>query len=434
MAVWEWDARTDLVKKSPELNRLLGFPPNYQFTREDTTARYYPGERDRVQAAARAALENGTRHFEVEFRYGWPGPPQWFLLRAEIALDRAGAPASVLGVLLDITERENTRAELREREAELRDALSAASMGTYAYNHATGEFRSSPTLNAIYGYPPDKPLTRDDLRARYHPDDRTVMEDLLNSMAVSPARNFELELRLLLPDQTVRWIYGKGEYVRDGAGRLLFSRGVAMDITARKKWDEHQQLLINELNHRVKNTLATVQSIASQTLRNAGSAAEAHQVFEARLLALSRAHDVLTRESWDGAELSEIVAQALAPHRNFRERRFHVKGPSIRLAPRTALALSMAFHELATNAVKYGALSNAEGELHLDWSIDRSRKHPRLLLRWEERGGPPVAPPKRRGFGSRLVERSLAQDLEGEVRIDFSPAGVVCLIEAPLTH
>jgi len=304
MAVWEWDAQTDLLRESPELNRLLGFPPDHRLTREEAAARCQPGERERVEAAARMALANGNRHFEVEFQYGLWGAPQWLLLRAEILVDRTGAPAGMTGVLLDITDR--------------------------------------------------------------------------------------------------------------------------------KKWEEHLELLVNELNHRVKNTLATVQSIASQTLRNADTMAEAQAVFEARLMALSRAHDILTRENWDGAEMSEIVSQALSPYQNLREERFHVTGPHVRLAPRMALALSMALHELATNAVKYGALSNAAGELHLTWSVDRSISPARLRLRWEEKGGPPVTPPKRRGFGSRLIERSLAQDLEGDAKIEFAPTGVVCTVDAPL--
>jgi two-component sensor histidine kinase len=181
----------------------------------------------------------------------------------------------------------------------------------------------------------------------------------------------------------------------------------------------------------VKNTLATVQSIASQTLRTAETAAEAKEAIEGRLLSLSRAHDVLTRESWEGADLFEIAEQALAPYANPREDRLHLRGPRVRVPPRMALALAMAFQELATNAVKHGALSNAKGEIRLTWHVEQDDPA-RLHVRWEESDGPQVRAPTRRGFGTRLIERSLAHDLGGTAQIAFSATGVVCMVDAPL--
>ncbi|WP_147022095.1 HWE histidine kinase domain-containing protein [Microvirga aerophila] len=429
MAVWEWDAATNSIQGSPELNRILGFPPGHVPKREETQARYYPGEHARLQAAGQAALARGERYFEVEFRYGWPGPPRWLLLRAEFILDGGGAPSGVVGVLLDMTDRRNAEEALQQRERELKAALGAASLGTYVYDHVTGELKSSG-LNVIYGYPEDHELTLADLRARYHPDDLERLGRIFGEALDPSVSQFEMEFRLRFPDGTVRWVYGKGEYVRDADG-LRSSRGVVMDVSDRKKWEEHQQLLINELNHRVKNTLATVQSIVSQTLRNATTAHDAKDALESRLFALSRAHDVLTRENWEGASLYEIVAQAVEPYSSRGEDRLHLSGPDVRLSPRMALALAMALQELATNAVKYGALSNGGGEILITWAVDRARARPRLPLCWEERGGPPVEPPKRRGFGSRLIERTLAQDLDGEVRIDFAATGVVCRVDAP---
>jgi PAS domain S-box-containing protein len=429
MAVWEWDAATNSIQGSPELNRILGFPHGHVLKREETQACYYPGEHARLQAAGQAALARGERYFEVEFRYGWPGPPRWLLLRAEFILDGSGAPSGVVGVLLDMTDRRNAEEALQQRVRELKAALGAASLGTYVYDHVTGELKSSG-LNVIYGYPEDHDLTLADLRARYHPDDLERLGRIFGEALDPSVSQFEMEFRLRLPDGTVRWVYGKGEYVRDADG-LRSSRGVVMDVSDRKKWEEHQQLLINELNHRVKNTLATVQSIVSQTLRNATTAHDAKDALESRLFALSRAHDVLTRENWEGASLYEIVAQAVEPYSSRGEDRLHLSGPDVRLSPRMALALAMALQELATNAVKYGALSNGGGEILISWAVDRARARPRLQLCWEERGGPPVEPPKRRGFGSRLIERTLAQDLDGEVRINFAATGVVCRVDAP---
>jgi PAS domain S-box-containing protein len=216
----------------------------------------------------------------------------------------------------------------------------------------------------------------------------------------------------------------------DGGKR--FFTGVMRDVTARKRAEELQRLMINELNHRVKNTLATVQSVAGQTLRNATDLGDARESLTTRLLALARGHDILTRESWDGAELADIVGAVVAAHGDAG--RFVLDGPAVRLAPKATLALSMALHELMTNAAKYGALSNADGQVGLSWRRIRDDAGERLQLRWEETDGPPVNTPTRQGFGTRLITGGLARELGGEVRLDYPPGGVVCEIDAELAR
>jgi two-component sensor histidine kinase len=195
----------------------------------------------------------------------------------------------------------------------------------------------------------------------------------------------------------------------------------------RARAEQHQLLLINELNHRVKNTLASVQAIAFQTLKGDVSLPEARARFEARLMALSRAHNLLTSENWGGASLERVVRDA-TEHLAGEGDRFDVSGEPLRLAPRAALALAMALHELGTNAAKYGALSVEGGRIGLSWTSDGDR----LRLEWREQGGPRVEPPARRGFGSRLIERGLEADLGGRATLTFDPAGVRCEIEASL--
>ena len=194
-----------------------------------------------------------------------------------------------------------------------------------------------------------------------------------------------------------------------------------------------KELLINELNHRVKNTLATVQSITFQTLRNAPSPEQAASAIENRLRALAYAHDVLTRENWQAANLSEIVAQAVEPYRSRGEHRIHVRGSPARLPPRMALAMAMALQELATNAVKHGALSNTAGEVKVHWDLSSREGGYHLGLRWEETGGPQVIDGRpKRGFGTRLIERTVKQELDGEVLLEFAPTGFVCELRVPL--
>lgn len=207
--------------------------------------------------------------------------------------------------------------------------------------------------------------------------------------------------------------------------------GIGIDITDRKHAEGQRTLLINELNHRVKNTLATVQSLAMQSLRGGARGVDARDRFEARLTALARAHDLLTVEGWRGAMLGDIVERALAPFRT-SEARVAASGPSLRITPKQALALSMAMHELGTNALKYGALSNNTGRVSIDWRTDQADGSVILELSWREEGGPPVRPPTRKGFGSRLLEKNLARELDGAAIIDYRPAGVACRVTCRL--
>ena len=203
---------------------------------------------------------------------------------------------------------------------------------------------------------------------------------------------------------------------------------VFRDITDRKKVEEQRDLLIRELHHRVNNTLATVQAIASQTFRNSGADQKTRDAFEARLLTLSKVHTALTLESWDNVSLHGLIAQALQPHLIPGREAFALSGPDTRVQPGSAVALAMAIHELCTNALKYGALSTESGHVAIAWEIGDDR----FRLEWRERGGPLVKLPLRTGFGSIMIERALGAQLDGEVAIDFDPAGVVCIIQAPL--
>ncbi|HMP62770.1 MAG TPA: sensor histidine kinase, partial [Phenylobacterium sp.] len=200
------------------------------------------------------------------------------------------------------------------------------------------------------------------------------------------------------------------------------------DVTDRVQAEEQQKLLLDELNHRVKNTLATVQAIAAQTLRTQPEPAAFKAAFEARLLALSATHDLLTQSVWRGAQLIDVLNQELSPHGTDR---YRISGPRVELAPGEALTLGLVFHELATNAAKYGALSTT-GCVRVNWRLETREGVPRLELIWTEEGGPVVAQPSRQGFGSRLIERTLQGDIGGSAELTFAPAGLVCRLSVPL--
>lgn len=214
--------------------------------------------------------------------------------------------------------------------------------------------------------------------------------------------------------------------MRDMDGAPIGLHAVARDVTEERAFEDRQKLLIHELNHRVKNTLALVQALALQSLKPGRDPARAAADFQARLSALAAAHDLLTREQWEGATLGELVEGATRPLVRER-RRIAARGPAIEVTPKAAVSIVMALHELSTNATKYGALSVPEGRVDIGWSIADDR----LRLVWREAGGPPVAPPRSHGFGIRMIERALASDLTGQVEIAFDPGGLRCTIDAP---
>ena len=260
-----------------------------------------------------------------------------------------------------------------------------------------------------------------------HPDDfdRCVA---IYTQAFDARRAFQMEYRLRRYDGVYRWVLDNGApYSRDGEFAGYF--GSCVDVTAHHEAASKQKLLIDELNHRVQNTLTIVQAIARKSFVDGRPAEETREVFYDRLQALSAAHTVLTRENWDGASLLEVVRGALVE--GFGEDQIELSGDDAVLPPSAAASFALAIHELCTNALKYGALSNGTGRVSVQWTVSSGPER-RLHLSWRESGGPPVVRPARQGFGSSMLERGLARELKGSVRLDFDPAGLVCTIDAAL--
>ena len=209
-------------------------------------------------------------------------------------------------------------------------------------------------------------------------------------------------------------------------------REAQVEIAQRKAVEERQVLLINELNHRVKNTLAIVQGLAHQSFKNVARSDEARTSFGARLHALSAAHNLLTRQNWEKALLSETIADAVTATAGDGAGRIKCHGPDVLLPPQTVVSLAMTVHELSTNAIKYGALSSEDGIVTVEWHIRKGDNGLHLHIEWTEAGGPLVAEPEKKGFGTRMIERGLASELQGEVKLIFRPSGLQCIIDAPL--
>jgi len=255
--------------------------------------------------------------------------------------------------------------------------------------------------------------------------------------AFGGGRDLEPQVRYRLKRGGMIWVRIFISQVRDAAGDVVQHFASFVDITRHRTEENRLRVLLNEVNHRTQDTLATVLAIAKQTLRGAADPAVA-ALFEGRILALSQAHALLGGTEWGAVGLRDVIERILQPFglNDLAVLRFTVVGDDVRLQPKAALTLAMVLHELATNAAKHGALLADTGCISIDWQVAPDRDGEgssgrRLCLRWQESGGPPVVSPTRRGFGSRLIQRGLEQELDGEVHVEYEPGGVMCQIALP---
>lgn len=328
-------------------------------------------------------------------------------------------------------EVERRTRDLSQSEERLRFVLQAGRLGSWSLNLAEMRFVASEAFKRSLGRDPKAALGNAEFEGLIHPEDRVPRSDAV-AACIEGHGDYDIECRIVTPADEIRWLKFRGRPFYAADGTPLSLAGIALDVTERKAGEAHRALLANELNHRVKNTLATVQAIVVQTLRSNLSSGETRDIIQGRIQSLAAASDVLTRESWDGATLTDVATTALDPFRADGDRRIAIRGPEVMLPPRLALAFAMAFHELATNAVKYGALSNEVGRILLDWRVAEGLRPRTLRVSWRELDGPRVRPPTRRGFGSRMIERALADELQGHAEIDYRPDGIVFTAEAHL--
>jgi PAS domain S-box-containing protein len=311
--------------------------------------------------------------------------------------------------------------------------LEASGAGTWRWDFRANEVDWDPTLVRLFGLDPAKaPRNRLDFRRYVHPDDQEHINQVIEE-AIESGSTADYEFRAVLPDGSQRWMYTRSRLLRDARGGPALMVGACLDITERKRAQERQALLVQELNHRVKNTLSVVQSLALHTKRGSRDLDSFHETFESRLLALSATHNILTRELWESASLQVILNAEMIPYGGVDNGRVKVSGEPIRLKPQQALGFGLALHELATNAAKYGALSVPHGRLDISWgAIPDATGQTRLAVDWVEQGGPAVEAPKRLGFGSRLIERSIRDELGGLLEMRFQPEGLRCSLNLPL--
>lgn len=363
--------------------------------------------------------------------FGHPEPARFQPTHERLMTGLAGQAAAALEAvrahemaLSDAEARRVTEASLGE---DLSFALNAGRMGSWKLDVATRAYEASDLCKANYGRRQDEDFGFDDLLSAVHPGDRPRMRKAIET-AIRDGSPYDIEYRVIHPSGEERWVHvrGRADLIREGGGAKRMA-GVSLDITERRRSEARQKLLLNELNHRVKNTLAAVQSIAFQTLRTTTSPKHFREAFESRLLALSQTHNLLTRENWESAGLKDVLLAELEAFGG--PARVHAKGPDLQLPPKAAVAFGMAFHELATNAAKYGALSSPSGLVKVTWGTEDDV----LWLEWREEGGPPVEPPTRQGFGTRLLQSGLSAELGGRVELDYARPGLTCAMRLPLS-
>jgi PAS domain S-box-containing protein len=342
----------------------------------------------------------------------------------------SGAVIGAISCFQDVTQEHDMRKAARRQQRTFDLAMVASKMGTWRYTIADNICVYDENAQQLYGLT-EAHFLHDEagVTEKFHPDDMALMWSRV-AKALDPKGDgrYEVEYRVKQRDGSWRWLsaWGLVEFEGEGAERRPVAiAGASRDLTELKNAEQQQRLLVNELNHRVKNTLATIQSIAFQTLRGASDLPAARAALDGRIISLARAHDLLTERSWSGADLRDVIVRAMEP---FAAGQIELSGPSLEISPKHALALSLALHELATNAAKYGALSIASGRVQLGWSVVARV----MRLSWRESGGPSVKPPTRRGFGSRILNDGLFRNLNGEARLVYARDGVRCEISAAL--
>ncbi|MFO1159343.1 MAG: HWE histidine kinase domain-containing protein [Reyranellaceae bacterium] len=326
---------------------------------------------------------------------------------------------------------EQGSAALRRSEEQLRTAAEAAQFGAHEYDIAGDRTLRSPQFLEILGADPaDASATFDAGLDFVHPDDREATGRRKRQILEGADDRYQLEYRIRRRDGPVRWVMDRGQVIRDTSGKPVRVVGVVLDITDIKEAEQRQSLLFAELNHRVKNTLSIVQALAHQTLRSKSDPRQFAQAFSDRLGSLARAHSLLTRDAWRGASLKDIVSTALAAFVD-EGLAIEIAGDALLIPANATITLSLMLHELATNAAKYGALSVAGGRLSIGWKVVASGSGDAVDLHWREDNGPPVVPPRERGFGSRLLAGS-AQQLGAELEVDYAAEGLRCRLRFPV--
>jgi PAS domain S-box-containing protein len=428
---FEWNAITGLSRHD-NATRILG--PAQDSTsgssRNDFLRRVHGEDRERLKTHIRE-LRPTNPAYALTFRFIRPDDRLvWLEEAAQGEFDASGRLLRIKGLTRDITERKLAELALSERNLQLALAGKAGLVGSYAYDVNTEKLQVSEGYTAIHGLPEGTTeMALSEWRARVHPEDLGRVQGVYSQAIADKQREYSVEYRIVRSDGEVRWIERRSfnSYDRDACPRRVV--GVIIDITDHKQAEKQRNILNAELDHRVKNVLATVSAIFIQT-QNANSTIEDFVTsVDRRIKSLASTHDLLSNARWHGVSLQEIVQREFAPYTAGNS---DISGPSITLRPEAAQVMAMVLHELATNAAKYGALSNHTGRVSVRWVwLPNGIPHQRLAIEWQETDGPPVSAPSASGYGTNIIRELLPYELGGTVDLSFAPGGVKCRLEIP---
>jgi PAS domain S-box-containing protein len=431
LGVWEWDLSDNSVFYSARAREICGFGHDQPITFSDVTATTHPDDLPLTSAQAWRARDPALReHDSYEYRIVHPRRGvRWVRAHGEVMFEPTPAGPMArryIGTLEDITERKLLGDELKASAARLNFAMEAGRMAIFEWPLEEPQAQLTPELREQFRIPPDVEVTPAELEASIHPQDLAVTRSMRERALSGEERFVDLEYRYVWPDGQLRWLQVRSEVVRPAGGGAPRLIGVQLDIAEQRETEERLQLLAREVDHRANNLLTVVQSVVA--LSKGADAAELRETLSGRISALARAHQLLAAGRWKGADLRRLAQEELRPYGLEESGRVVLTGGAISLSPAQAQGISMALHELATNAAKYGALSRASGSVTLSWA-------PRdgdLALCWVERGGPEVRPPRRKGLGATILERALSGPVGGGIELDWAPEGLTCRMRLPL--
>ena len=427
------DFRTGLVKLSPGCATILGLPEStVEMSTEDANKLVHPEDLVLLKLRRDQALLKQQRETVAQFRIrrANDGEVRWIDAHSHIFYDQGGKPTQLVGVRIDFTDRKLAADMLAERNLQLELAGKIGLVGSYAYDIHSERIQISPGYAAIYDLPDGTTqITRSEWLAAVHPEEVERLQELRSKAFRERRREYYGEYRIVLPSAEVRWIESRSFVSYDSKGQPQRVVGVNIDITERKRAEAAQKLLNAELDHRVKNALATVSAVVSHTRQGSRSVANFVAALEGRLRSMAATHDLLSARRWQGISLTELVRGELAPYATSSNAK--INGAEVILKPEAGQAMAMTLHELATNAAKYGALSTKEGRVSIRWDL-RQNGHPtHLVFEWQEIAGPPVVAPDKSSFGTNTICDLIPYEFGGTVDLMLAPEGVRCRVELP---
>jgi PAS domain S-box-containing protein len=426
---FEWDAATRETRRSDNSARILGDGSGRIARSQEFIERIHHDDLATFKSQLRV-LSPHNPSYAATFRFGCrDGRQVWLEETAKAEFDDTGRMMRIKGLTRDVTERRKAELALAERTMQLALAGKAALVGSYAYDGDTEVMQVSEGYAALHGFPESTThVKRSECLASVHPDDIARVEQYRREAFRACRREYSVEYRLIRAGGEVRWVETRCFITYNGSRHPHRVVGVSIDITERRRVEEQQRILVAELDHRVKNVLATVSAIVSQTLDTRSSLTDFVTALDSRIKSLARTHELLSQSRWTGVALAEIAQRELAP---YAAENVETGGPSVTLKAEAAQVMAMVLHELATNAAKYGAFSDRNGRVALRWQWLRNGSSGRLAIEWQEIGGPQVLPPRQRGYGAAVIGEIIPFELNGTTDLAFAPDGVRCRMEIP---